>query len=416
MQETKNSSWYSTVAGALFAFGGVMELFQWLRILRFMSFSDYVQMLIWVASCAVLAFALLTKRRDIFLPVGFALAGIACLFFLNFRNVLLLLGNWGMAFLAVVFVTDYLPQLREQVKKFWFIPPAVVALATVLSIGGVWFVAFLRLLATCAGMFLAAMWVAYPEGLPQQTVSTSAETESSPATAASEIYCGLVKHILLLLFTCGIWLYIWIYRVTGYTNNVEGEENRNPTNKLLLCLFVPFYVIYWMYKTAQRLDKMAAAKNIPSDLSTLCLILAIFVPIIPPILMQDKLNAIGDYQAKGMPVCMIGDGINDAPALKKANVGVAMGGIGSDIAVDAADIVLVDDDVKELPHLIALSKRMLTTIKVNMSFSMILNFIAIILAMLGILNPVFGALVHNAGSVLVIINSAFLLKWKRRAA
>lgn len=123
MQETKNSSWYSTVAGALFAFGGVMELFQWLRILRFMSFSDYVQMLIWVASCAVLAFALLTKRRDIFLPVGFALAGIACLFFLNFRNVLLLLGNWGMAFLAVVFVTDYLPQLREQVKKFWFIPP-----------------------------------------------------------------------------------------------------------------------------------------------------------------------------------------------------------------------------------------------------------------------------------------------------
>ena len=295
MQETKNSSWYSTVAGALFAFGGVMELFQWLRILRFMSFSDHVQVLIWVASCAVLAFALLTKRRDIFLPVGFALAGIAYLFSLNFRNVLLLLGNLGMAFLAVVFVTDYLPQLREQMKKFWFVPPAVVVLATVLSIGGLWFVAFLRFLATCAtcaGTFLAAMWVAYPEGLPQQTVSAPTETGSTSATAAPEIYCGLVKHILLLLFTCGIWLYIWIYRVTGYTNNVQGEENRNPTNKLLLCLFVPFYVIYWMYKTGQRLDKMAAAKNIPSDLSTLCLILAIFVPIIPPILMQEKLNAI----------------------------------------------------------------------------------------------------------------------------
>jgi hypothetical protein len=296
MQETKNSSRYSTVAGALFAFGGVMELFQWLRILRFMSFSDYVQMLIWVASCAVLAFALLTKRRDIFLPVGFALAGIACLFYLSFSNVLLLLGNWGMAFLAVVFVTDYLPQLREQMKKLWFIPPAVMALATLLSIDSVRFLflvlVFLRMLVICAGTFLAAMWIAYPEGLPQQTVSASAETGSTTAAPASEIYCGLVKHILLLLFTCGIWLYIWIYRVTGYTNNVQGEENRNPTNKLLLCLFVPFYVIYWMYKTAQRLDKMAAAKNIPSDLSTLCLILAIFVPIIPPILMQDKLNAI----------------------------------------------------------------------------------------------------------------------------
>ena len=103
-------------------------------------------------------------------------------------------------------------------------------------------------------------------------------------------------------------------------------------------------------------------------------------------------------------------------ALVLATPTAIMAAIGSDIAVDAADIVLVDDDVKELPHLIALSKRMLTTIKVNMSFSMILNFIAIILAMLGILNPVFGALVHNAGSVLVIINSAFLLKWKRRAA
>ena len=89
-----------------------------------------------------------------------------------------------------------------------------------------------------------------------------------------------------------------------------------------------------------------------------------------------------------------------------------MGGIGSDIAVDAADIALVDDEVKELPHLFALSRQMMTTIKLNLTFSMSLNFIAIILAITGILNPVVGALVHNAGSVLVIVNSALLLKWK----
>lgn len=128
---------------------------------------------------------------------------------------------------------------------------------------------------------------------------------------------------------------------------------------------------------------------------------------------EDKLGIIDTYQKNKELVCMIGDGVNDAPALKIAAVGIAMGGVGSDIAVDAADIALVDDEVRELPHLFSLSHRMMTKIKFNLSFSMLLNFVAIVLAMTGILNPVVGALVHNAGSVFVIVNSAFLLKDER---
>lgn len=131
---------------------------------------------------------------------------------------------------------------------------------------------------------------------------------------------------------------------------------------------------------------------------------------------EDKLTWIRQYQQQASPVCMVGDGINDAPALKTANVGIAMGCVGSDIAVDAADIALIDDEVKELPHLLALSRRMMTTIRFNLTFSMGLNFLAIILAITGMLKPVVGALVHNAGAVFVIINSALLLTWRRKTS
>ena len=131
---------------------------------------------------------------------------------------------------------------------------------------------------------------------------------------------------------------------------------------------------------------------------------------------EDKLAWIDASQRAGAPVCMIGDGINDAPALKMACTGIAMGGVGSDIAIEAADIALVNDETSELPHLLRLSRRMMGTINLNLTFSMTLNFVAIVLAMTGILDPVVGALVHNAGSVLVIINSAFLLRWRKRGA
>ncbi|MDR0490130.1 MAG: cation-translocating P-type ATPase [Oscillospiraceae bacterium] len=121
-----------------------------------------------------------------------------------------------------------------------------------------------------------------------------------------------------------------------------------------------------------------------------------------------KVEKIVELQRQKHIVCMIGDGVNDAPALKTANVGVAMGGMGSDIAVEAADIALMGDDISKIPYLKRLSNATVKLIRFNISLSMFINFAAIILSVLALLNPVTGALVHNIGSVLVVLNAALL--------
>ena len=121
-----------------------------------------------------------------------------------------------------------------------------------------------------------------------------------------------------------------------------------------------------------------------------------------------KVEKIRELQEQGRNICMIGDGVNDAPALKTANVGVALGGIGSDIAVEAADITLIGDDISKVPYLKRLSNATIKLIRFNITLSMLINFAAIILSVLALLNPVTGALAHNAGSALVVLNAALL--------
>lgn len=125
------------------------------------------------------------------------------------------------------------------------------------------------------------------------------------------------------------------------------------------------------------------------------------------LLPEEKVANITALEKRGA-VCMIGDGVNDAPALKTASVGVAMGNMGSDIAVDSADIALTTDDLSRIPYLKRLSVATRNTIKTAITISMCINFVAVTLSVLGVLNPTTGALVHNAGSFFVVLIAALL--------
>lgn len=144
-------------------------------------------------------------------------------------------------------------------------------------------------------------------------------------------------------------------------------------------------------KTAAYFASQAGITNVKADL-----------------LPEEKVQSISKIQEQGNSVCMIGDGVNDAPALKIADVGVAMGSMGSDIAVEAADIALMSDDISKIPYLKRLSNATVATIKLSITLSMCINFIAVTCSVLGILNPTTGALVHNAGSCFVVLIAALL--------
>ena len=148
-------------------------------------------------------------------------------------------------------------------------------------------------------------------------------------------------------------------------------------------------------KTAKFIAEQAKIRNVKSN----CL-------------PEDKTEYIKNEQTLGHKVAMIGDGINDAPSLRKANVGIAMGDIGSDVSVEAANIALINGNIEDLPHLISIARKTIQAINVSIAFALTLNIIAMALAILGIINPIEGALIHNIGSVIVIIYASTLTNFK----
>jgi len=127
---------------------------------------------------------------------------------------------------------------------------------------------------------------------------------------------------------------------------------------------------------------------------------------------EDKVSAISELKNEGAKVLMIGDGVNDAAALASSDCSLAIGAMGSSVAMETAESSLLSDDMKKIPVLLRLAKRTLLTIRINITLSLAISFVAIVLSMLGYIDAVIGALIHNGSSTLVCIHSALLLLYK----
>lgn len=256
---------------------------------------------VWIAFSVII----LMKKRDIVALGSMAFVTLMELVFYGFNfSFLAMLALTAMA--VVTYEQNLIKidteKLKEIAKKLFFVPAVLFAIYEVIwwirtfSLGyhSLSFISVVMNILGVVAFLLMGMWIVNPYEDEKMVVNNGVQNTSSNAECCeAEGYVKLLNHVLLLLFTCGVWAIIWVYRTTKFLNNAPDVEQYNPTTKLLLCLFVPFYQLYWLYKHGQRIDKLSGSKGIASSgTDTLCLILGIFIPLVAYIIMQDRINAI----------------------------------------------------------------------------------------------------------------------------
>jgi Cu+-exporting ATPase len=136
------------------------------------------------------------------------------------------------------------------------------------------------------------------------------------------------------------------------------------------------------------------------------------VPFRAGLLPEDKIAIVRQYQAQGHTVIMVGDGVNDAPSLAQADVGIAMGAAGSDVAIEAAGIALLRDDWRLVPEVLRIARRTMRVVKMNLGFTVVYNMVGLSLAALGFFPPIFAAAAQSIPDLLILGNSSRLLRQK----
>lgn len=220
----------------------------------------------------------------------------------------LILGVFLAVFLELlVSEKEKYTKYHDFTKKYWFLP-AVICIARVIIVEVVNLVIILQptpfsTVSSTVLAFLSTVFTSLISSIPDavgllflcQLLKDYPELKCAEETQAPNVedyFKSMTSHVLLLLFTFGIYFWAWVYKTTEFTNSIPNTPyRRNPTTKLLLCMFVPFYYLYWIHYTCKEIERYSKTKGIPCSISTLCVVLALFTYFfVSPIIMQSKLN------------------------------------------------------------------------------------------------------------------------------
>ena len=243
----------------------------------------------------LLAFSLLSKNRI------FAAISCGCIAFWFLISRFFTFGI--LEFVALVaLMSIFIVKPNYATYRMWFMPSILLFAVIIYNVYRyfVTLIAFDLLIEVliillsyyllAIGCLIAAYWATI-SSIQQTNTDSYIQSQCGEAIVPDkDSYCSLAMHVLLLLFTCGIWNLIWIYRTTDKLNCINDEKYRSSTAELLLCMFIPFYSIYWTYKTAQRIEKILMSNGIYTNIVAVCLAFAFFIPIIPAIIIQEKIN------------------------------------------------------------------------------------------------------------------------------
>jgi len=288
MESKKQSISLGLIAGVIFvavAALNALQLFSLMISWGFFSFPG----LMYVAAMGFFGVALIMQSRDILL---LAAGGVFTVVMLAFDGFFMGIAALLLEVLILLLTTDYVPneQLKDLAKKLFFVPAIPALIGGLMGVYGL--MSLLVAVAVTAAYLLCGMWLSNADLKQMEADIKAGASAVSGPEVKGDGYCDLFKHALLLMITFGIWQLIWVYRMTGHLNRVKDAPYRNPVNKLLLYIFVPFYAVYWNYKSAQLMDQLAESKGVKSKLAVWCLLLSMVMPMIAMILMQDKMNKI----------------------------------------------------------------------------------------------------------------------------